>query len=272
MSYDQWLRAIRPKVFGSLNLHQLLPDLRFFVMLSSAAGVLGGVSQANYAAENTFQDALARHRTMIGMPAVSINLGQVEDAGYVAERAELRQNFDSAFGSVTLSLEHVMRLIEGAICRPLRSHPDDSQIITCIQNEGRLQIEAVLTDRRFGALNLVSASVTEPKDKTHKANRLSELTQTLKTTSPTQGNTVELLCQLLAEKIGEIFDVDPSGIEASLPLPQHGIDSLVAVQFRNWINSVLKAKVSIFEVLQSPSLASFSALVATRSGLVTTVN
>lgn len=73
---------------GTLNLHNSLPDLNFFVMLSSLTGVAGNTSQANHAAGNTFQDALARHCTAKGQPAVSLDLGAVEDVGFVAESSD----------------------------------------------------------------------------------------------------------------------------------------------------------------------------------------
>lgn len=51
MSWNDFQLAMKPKVQGSWNLHELLPrDLDFFVMLSSATGVLGNRSQGNYAA------------------------------------------------------------------------------------------------------------------------------------------------------------------------------------------------------------------------------
>lgn len=67
-------------------MHELLPkDLDFFVMLSSLAGIIGAISQANYAAGNTYQDQLAYYRRSKGLPAVSLNLGAIEGTGYVAE-------------------------------------------------------------------------------------------------------------------------------------------------------------------------------------------
>jgi len=82
MSYEDWTAATRPKIQGSLNLHETMPkDLDFFVFLSSSAGVIGARGQANYAAGNSFQDSLAQYRREKGMNAVSLDLGPVLGVG-----------------------------------------------------------------------------------------------------------------------------------------------------------------------------------------------
>ncbi|KAG5745190.1 hypothetical protein H9Q70_012122 [Fusarium xylarioides] len=62
MSFEQWNRGIEPKTKGSRNLlANLWPDDKpFFILLSSITGVIGNTAQANYAAGNTFEDALVR--------------------------------------------------------------------------------------------------------------------------------------------------------------------------------------------------------------------
>ncbi|MEV4630609.1 type I polyketide synthase, partial [Micromonospora sp. NPDC049523] len=69
--------VLRPKVDGAWHLHRLTADqpLTAFIVFSSVSGIVGTAGQANYAAGNTFLDALAAHRRARGLPATSIAWG-----------------------------------------------------------------------------------------------------------------------------------------------------------------------------------------------------
>lgn len=100
MTLDDYHTAINAKVQETWNLHRASQEfqkqsLDFFTMLSSTSGVIGNKSQANYAAANTFLDAFASYRKTLGLRANIVDLGLIEDVGYVAEQdSDLDTRFD----------------------------------------------------------------------------------------------------------------------------------------------------------------------------------
>lgn len=132
--------ALRPKVAGSWNLHHLLPKgMDFFILLSSAAGVIGSRGQSNYAAGNTFQDSLARYRVSIGEKAAAIDLGLVLTVGYAAERGSVTRVMEAS-GYEGLSEADIHALME-YWCDPERdvAPPDECQVITGLSTPASLK-------------------------------------------------------------------------------------------------------------------------------------
>ncbi|MGW1958624.1 type I polyketide synthase, partial [Streptomyces sp. NPDC001920] len=119
---DQRLgEVLRPKVDAAWNLHHSTRDMELaaFVMFSSAAGILGNPGQGNYAAANTFLDALAHHRQAAGLPATSLAWGLWEDAGGMADTLDRStQGRFSRTGLVPFAPEQALSLLDVALHTP----------------------------------------------------------------------------------------------------------------------------------------------------------
>ncbi|MEV7020512.1 MDR/SDR family oxidoreductase, partial [Streptomyces sp. NPDC093991] len=113
------LRSVwRPKTDAAVNLDELTrdADLAFFVLYSSVSGVLGGAGQANYAAANTFLDALAHRRRAQGLPATSLAWGLWEQASAMTgtlDQADLQRL--SRMGLAPLPSDEGLRLLDRAL-------------------------------------------------------------------------------------------------------------------------------------------------------------
>ena len=122
MNLAQWEQTSCSKVESSWNLHTLLPELDFFILLSSISGVVGNPGQSNYAAGCTFQDALAQHRSQGGQKAISIDLGVMRSIGVVAETERLQQHFLTSKEFVQIEEAELLSLLD--ICCDPSYHPE----------------------------------------------------------------------------------------------------------------------------------------------------
>ncbi|KPC94422.1 polyketide synthase, partial [Streptomyces sp. NRRL F-6602] len=110
--------VLRPKVDAAWNLHEATRalDLEAFVVFSSMSGILGGPGQANYAAGNTFLDALVRHRRSLGLPATSLAWGPwTQDAGMIGTLSGTSRHRVARAGMPELTAEQGTALFDAAL-------------------------------------------------------------------------------------------------------------------------------------------------------------
>ncbi|MFI6457898.1 SDR family NAD(P)-dependent oxidoreductase [Streptosporangium amethystogenes] len=109
--------VLRPKVDAIWHLHELTRnlDLAAFITYSSLSGVMGSAGQGNYAAANTFLDALAQVRRAEGLPALSLAWGPwTQDTGLTGTLGDIDMQRITRTGMPPLSVEQGMALFEAA--------------------------------------------------------------------------------------------------------------------------------------------------------------
>ncbi|KAL8857761.1 MAG: hypothetical protein Q9178_005661 [Gyalolechia marmorata] len=255
MSYDNWVTSTRPKVQGSINLHNALKDtpLDWFIMTSSTSGTLGTPGQANYSAANSFMDSLARHRVANGLPAASLVLPMVLGVGVVAEHPEIEEALKRK-GIYGIDEEHLLESFEASMLLQQSKHSIDHvvvgfdpQLLQKSINDGETTDAFWLEDARFKSL-LHSMSASDGA-----ASGGQNALSTIKG-AKTAAEAVQYVSEYFIEKLARLLLVDLDDFEPDVkPIAEYGLDSMIGAELRNWIFKELGLDIP-FQQLLGPGL------------------
>ncbi|QLI74092.1 Highly reducing polyketide synthase gloL [Metarhizium brunneum] len=274
MSFADWNTAVEPRVRGTWHLHEAISDineLEFFVLLSSCSGIVGQWGQANYAAANTFLDAFVHFRHGQGLVASVIDLGVMGDVGFASQNHDLLENL----GRMGMRILREQNLLDALVLALRASQP--TQVAT--GQLGSQPGDACMTYRSPGQVLLglnTTVPISSPLSRVpwrrdarmsiyHNLEVLSNtggkqtcpLRDSLRATlAPLTNNadrTATIACALTAA-LANFLIKDENDIPLDRPLENLGIDSLVAMEVRNWIRQQIGVELSTISIVQSPLL------------------
>ena len=268
MSVEDWNACVAPKIQGSWNLHRRLPKaMDFFILLSSVSGITGAGGQANYAAGNTYQDALARHRVGRGQKAVSIDLGLMLSEGFLAENDDIMQRLSSTGHLPPISLPELFALLD-YYCNPTLGllTPIKSQLVTGVEISANLLANGGedpewMRQPLFRHLHQMEGTVAASKSAADQAFNVAALFKA----ASSLAEAGSIVAQALVKKLSKILLIPQETIDLCKPMHLYGVDSLIAVELRNWFAKELNADVAIFEILGGATSSAVGVLVAEKS-------
>lgn len=275
MSYEDWLIPTRPKIQGTWNLHEYFGQdrpLDFMIFCSSLSGVCGSAGQAQYGAGNTYQDALAHARREAGLKAVSVNLGLMLDVGILHEMGDHSyKQYEESLGIRESAFHALMKsIINGQQDkRPSAAAKIPAQIATgfgtadIIAAHG-LAMPPWMSDVRFGPLAVPSTAAASAAGKSGSGASLSQqLTDA--GSAKDFGAATTVIEGALVEKLAEILRIPATEIDPSRALYTYGVDSLVALEVRNWVTRETKASVQLLDILAAVPMTEFAGGLAKKS-------
>ncbi|XPT03005.1 Highly reducing polyketide synthase [Ascochyta lentis] len=261
MSHNQWHEALKPKVDGTWNLHKLmLRDLDFFIILSSFMGIFGSRTQGNYAAAGAYQDALAHYRRSQGLKAVSLDLGLMRDVSAFSKKEALSGPFKDWQEPFGLREVDVHGLLDHVIASEMTAPSTiPAQILTGFgtakeAEEAGIEPPYYLDDPRF---SLLHTTIVEAQQDTATQQQPAETPPNLVAEHTTgdrlrQATSIEdvtdLVLEILIVKVAKHLEQNVANIDPEEPLYTYGVDSLVAIEFRNWIMKEFAADVALLDI------------------------
>nr|WP_307822084.1 SDR family NAD(P)-dependent oxidoreductase [Streptomyces coffeae] len=229
--------VLRAKAEAAWHLHQLTQrfDLTLFALFSSTAGVFGSAGQANYAAANTFLDALAQHRHAQGLPATSLAWGLwAQRTGMTGHLNQADLSRMTRSGLLPFSSEEGLALLDAAgglaeaLVVPARL---DTGALVAEAAQGATPPPAVLRGIVRRPVPARRSRVQEPRrsDEPSPAQRLAGLA------APERRRT---LLRLVQEHGATVLGHGSAvSIVADRGFLELGFDSLTAVELRNRLNA-----------------------------------
>ena len=268
MTLDDFEVPLQTKMYGTRHLSDAFEDspLDFFIMLSSLSGVVGSRGQANYAAGNTFQDALAHYHTASKTHYMALDLGMMEGTDAYRDRiGRARVTNLVRQGWIPVKHEELLAILDYAMSPQARN---DSCHQAAIGIDGRSIHEAdnaTPTMKSSMFTHIRGSYDGKGLNGVSSANR-GVREHILAATSA--ADVFQVINSAISQRLSSITMLDLDSIDLETPLFDYGLDSLTAAELKNWILKELEAPIQASEILDESSIRSLGTKVASRSRLI----
>lgn len=275
MSHTDYHAALSSKVTGTSNLHSVSLETKqpisFFTMLSSISGVIGQKGQANYAGGNAFEDAFSEYRRALGLPAISINLGPIEDVGVIHGNEDLQNRFD---GSTLLGINEglLRRILDYSL---LQQHPDPHHRLNTA-SQGQMITSLVvpqpedsdlLRDVRFKGLRVLGADGPRSRGDAGNDKETQTLLFLIQSQNPDLAAVRAAAITVVGARLAKQLRLTDA-LDSARPLSYYGLDSLAAVELRNWVRMTLGVELTTLDVMNAASLGELCDKVVGKMGVI----
>jgi polyketide synthase 12 len=246
---DRIAAVFRPKADAAWNLHELTKDrpLTAFVLFSSLAGTLGTAGQANYSAANAYLDALAAHRTALGLPATSIVWGLWEaESAMTGDLSEADFARVARTGILPLAESEGLSLFDAALAHGV------PVVVAAKTDPPALRARAADGTLPPVLSGLVRAVTKRPERQRPIGERLAGL--------DAEGR-LQALLDLVRESAAAVLGHASADLVApDRGFTEIGFDSLTGVELRNRLSSATGLQLSATLVFDHPTAAALAEL------------
>jgi acyl transferase domain-containing protein/acyl carrier protein len=232
--------VLAAKADSAWHLHELTRDreLSDFVLYSSAAGSFGSPGQGNYAAANTFLDALATRRRAEGLAGTSVAWGLWAQASGLDETAD-RERL-SGFGLVPIEDAKGAELLDRA-----RQGADPFAVAAPMQ---------AATMRAAASAGLLPPLLSELFKVNRRRARAAAGFLARRLAAVPQAERQEIVLAVVREHTASVLGhSSPKAIDPSVNFKDLGFDSLGAVELRNRLAQATGVQLDVTLVFDRPT-------------------
>ncbi|MEV5651700.1 SDR family NAD(P)-dependent oxidoreductase [Nocardia sp. NPDC052254] len=250
VDYDSLARVFDPKVAGARALVSGLaaagvtPEM--FVLFSSGSAIFGGLGHYTYTAANLTVNALADEIVRSGGTALAIGWGHMQGGGMVDTDTMARFLRNTGFD--TIDMDEGPEYLEAALRLRLHHHAD---IIPIDWN--KIVAAGGLFARTGRVEAVIAASAQDDSASAQLAAALRELEI---------GKRNEVVAHMLAEQLADVMGVTAESVDQSVPVPELGLDSLMAVEFSALVTKNLGVDITSVQMGRAFTLEQLGANVA----------
>lgn len=236
---DRFNRVLHPKMLGAWNLHLATRELPLdhFICFSSFSTAIGAAKQSNYNAGNCFLDALVQQRRALGLPGLSLNWGAVLGAGFVERNRKTAEYLDTV-GLKSFRMDEALRIFREMIQR--------SAPLTAV---GRVDWKQL--GKFSPAVANLPTYAPVASERTHGCSDVS-LRRRLLAAQPAER--FPIVEDFLAEQVAGVFGIETANVDRTTPLTNLGLDSLMAVELMNRVESETGMNIPMGSVLTGPNV------------------
>ena len=228
------------KVTGALYFHNLLKneEVNFFIFFSSASSIINSKGLAAYAAANSVLDAIAYKRAMAGLPILNLNWAAWKDRGLIANAAEKQ--------GVSLAGDHMITTEFGL------------QVLNAAKNWQVPQL--VVLPQKFHEWSRLLPWLTKIDKFSHLENNSSG-TEGYTFLQASENNIS--LNNWLKNQLARILKLEEKQIEENKPISEFGLDSMLAIDFKNSIEKGLGVDLPVIELIKGPTIEELTIQIVT---------
>ncbi len=236
-------KVLNPKILGGQHLHELTRHiaLDMFVLYSSATTLFGNPGQSRYVAANLWLEALAAFRRQQGLAATCVCWGAIDDVGFLARNATIKDTLQSRMGGAALNSAAALDALEQMLLQNSPtlgfSHYDWRILSKYISNSHSPKFNGLASGKR-------------KLDNTEDLN--TDIKQLLNALSDEELQA--RLVDMLKEELSRVLLIAKEKIDVNQSMYGMGLDSLMGVELMLAIEARFDVQIPVMELGEAATL------------------